>query len=59
MFMECIHLGAIKVIVSFSFEKEGIEIDISDPRKGFGTLSIIFDFLATAASISNSTLSFR
>jgi hypothetical protein len=59
MFMEFIHLGAIKAIITIKFEKKAFEFDISDPKQAFGIMNIIYSILATAASISNSTLTFK
>lgn len=36
MFIELIHLGAIKAIITFRLEKRAVEIDIADPGKAFG-----------------------
>ena len=56
MQMEYIHLGAIKAIITFRIEKKEFEIDIADPKKGFGALNLVYSVCATAASISDSTL---
>lgn len=58
MFIELIHLGAIKAIITFKLEKQAVEIDIFDPTRGFGVLNIFYSVLANVASISNSNLSF-
>lgn len=59
MFIELIHLGAIKVIITFKLEKKAVEFDISDPKRGFGAANLIYSLLAGVASISNSPLSFK
>lgn len=59
MFMKYIHLGAIKANVSFRLEKRAVEIDITNPSKGFGTFNVLYSFLAGIASISNSPLMFK
>lgn len=58
MFIELIHLGAIKAIITFKLEKKAFELDISDPSRGFGVLNMFYTVLANVASISNSSLSF-
>jgi hypothetical protein len=58
MFIELIHLGAIKAIITFKLEKKAVEIDIFDPTRGFGILNLFYSVLANVASISNSNLSF-
>lgn len=59
MFIEFIHLGAIKAYITFKLEKRAVEIDISDPSRGFGALNILYSLLAGVASISNSPLAFK
>lgn len=59
MFIEYIHLGAIKANITFSLEKQAVEFDISDPSRGFGVLNLIYTLLSGVASISNSPLSFK
>ncbi len=54
MFIELIHLGAIKSIITFKLEKKAVELDISDPGKGFGILNLFYTVFANVASISNS-----
>lgn len=58
MFIELIHLGAIKANITFKLEKKAVEIDIFDPQKGFGILNLFYSVLANVASISNSNLTF-
>jgi hypothetical protein len=57
MFMEYIHLSAIRCIVTFKFEKEELEFDISDPgkRKVKG-MNLIEGLMNTVACISGSPL---
>jgi len=59
MFIEYIHLGAIKANITFSLEKQAVEFDISDPGRGFGILNLLYTLLSGVASISNSPLSFK
>ena len=59
MFIEFIHLGAIKVDLTFQLEKKAFEFDITDPRRGFGASNILYSILAGAASISDSSLRFK
>lgn len=59
MFIEFIHLGAIKANITFSLEKQAVEFDISDPARGFGILNLLYTVLSGVASISNSPLSFK
>ena len=59
MFIEYIHLGAIKANITFSLEKQAVEFDISDPGRGFGILNLMYTLLSGVASISNSPLSFK
>ena len=53
-----IHLGAIKAIVTFRLEKKAVELDISDPSRGFGVLNLFYTLIANVASISNTPLTF-
>lgn len=57
--MEYIHLGAIKAIITFKFEKKAVEIDVSDPMKGFGAVTFLYTLFANIASISNSKMHFK
>ena len=59
IFMELIHLGAIKAIISFKLEKKAFEIDITNPMKGFGVLNALYPVLSGIASISNANLLFK
>jgi len=59
MYIEYIHLGAIKINLTFSLEKKAVEFDISDPARGFGVLNVIYTLLSGVASISDSPLSFK
>lgn len=52
MFIELIHLGAIKAIITFRLEKRAVELDIADPGKAFGFANILYTLLAAVASIS-------
>ena len=52
MFIEMIHLGAIKLLITFKLEKRAVEIDIGDPAKAFGALNLAYTLLAAVASIS-------
>lgn len=58
MFIELIHLGAIKAIITFKLEKKAFELDVFDPSRGFGILNLFYSLIANVASISNSSLSF-
>lgn len=57
--MELIHLGAIKAIITFKLEKKAFEIDLSNPKKGFGILMVFYNLLSGIASISNSNFVFK
>jgi hypothetical protein len=59
MFIEFIHLGAIKASITFSLEKKAVEIDVFDPARGFGIFNIFYTLLSGVASISNSPLNFK
>lgn len=59
IFMEFIHLGAIKAIITFKLEKKAFEIDIADPSKGFGVLNALYTLVSGIASISNANLIFK
>lgn len=59
IFIEYIHLGAIKTSISFQLERKSFEIDISDPRKGFGAVNLVYSLLANAASITDSNINFK
>jgi hypothetical protein len=52
MFIELIHLGAIKALITFKLEKKAVEIDVSDPAKAFGFINLLYTLLAAVASIS-------
>lgn len=58
IFIELIHLGVIKAFVTLRLEKKAVEIDISDPGRGFGVFDVLYTFLSNVASITNSPLSF-
>lgn len=58
LFIEMIHLGAIKANLTFRLEKQAVEIDIMDPGRGFGILNLFYTLLSGVASISNSPLTF-
>mmetsp|Transcript_23040 Transcript_23040/g.22420 ORF Transcript_23040/g.22420 Transcript_23040/m.22420 type:complete len:459 (-) Transcript_23040:29-1405(-) len=59
MFMEFIHLGGIMTCVTFHLEKKALEIDLADPKSGFGVGGVFYAIGATAASITNSNLLFK
>lgn len=59
MFIEYVHLSAIKCNITFIMEKKAVELDISDPGRGFGAFNIFYTLMSNVASISNSPLSFR
>ncbi len=59
MFIEYVHLGAIKANISFSLEKRAVEFDVSDPGRGFGFINLLYSLLSGVASISNSPLYFK
>ena len=52
MYIELIHLGAIKAIITFRLEKRAVELDIADPAKGFGAANLFYTLFAAVASIS-------
>ncbi len=58
-YIELIHLGAIKAYITFKFEKSAVELDVTDAKRGFGILNLIFNIMAGVASVSNSPLSFK
>jgi hypothetical protein len=53
MFIELIHLGAIKANITFKLEKKAVELDVTDPSRGFGFLNLLYTLLSGVASISN------
>lgn len=59
MFIELIHLGAIKANITFKLEKKAVELDVTDPSRGFGFLNLLYTLLSGVASISNSPLNFK
>jgi hypothetical protein len=59
MFIEYVNLGAIKANITFILEKKAVELDISDPARGFGFVNLIYTLMSGVASISNSPLSFK
>jgi hypothetical protein len=52
MYIELIHLGAIKAIITFRLEKRAVELDVADPARAFGILSLLYTLFAAVASIS-------
>jgi len=59
IYMELIHLGAIKIIVTFKFEKKAFELDLTSPGKGFGATNIVYSVFTSVANISDSPLAFK
>ena len=59
MFIELIHLDAIKAIITFKLEKQAVELDVSDPGRGFGMFNLLYTLLSNVASISRSPLNFN
>ena len=59
VFIEFIHLGAVKAIITFKLEKRAVELDIGDPEKAFGFVNLLYSFVAALASISHSPISFK
>lgn len=56
MYFRLIHFGAIKINVTFRFEKKALNFDIN---QGFGTLTILYTLLTTFANVSDAPLSFK
>lgn len=54
--MEFVHLGAIKAIITIRLERKAFEIDIANPGRAFGVVNILYNFVASAATITNSSL---
>ena len=52
MFIELIHLGAIKALITFKLEKRAVELDVADPAKAFGFVNLLYTLLAAVAAIS-------
>ena len=52
MFIELIHLGAIKALITFKLEKRAVELDVADPAKAFGFVNLLSTLLAAVAAIS-------
>jgi hypothetical protein len=59
MFIEYVHLNAIKCNITFILEKKAVELDVSDPAHGFGAIGLVYTLMSGVASISNSPLSFK
>ena len=59
MFIELIHLGAIRAIITFKVEKKAFELDVFDPQRGFGVMNLFYTLFSNVANISNSPLSFN
>lgn len=53
------HLGAIKVNVTVRLEKQAVELDITDPVRGFGMVNVFYTLVQGVASITNSPLYFN
>ena len=51
-----IHFGAIKINVTFRFEKKALNFELD---KGFGTLTILYTLLTSFANVSDVPLSFK
>ena len=52
MFVELIHFGAIKALITFKLEKRAVEFDVADPSRAFGVANLLYTLLAAVASIS-------
>lgn len=59
LFVELVHLGAIKANITFRLEKKAVELDITDPARGFGFVNLVYTLLSGVASITNSPLTFK
>lgn len=59
MFIELIHLGAIKAVITFKLEKRAVELDVADPAKAFGFVNLLYTLLAAVASISQTPITFK
>ena len=59
MFIELVHLGTIKANITFKLEKKAVELDVSDPIRGFGIFNVFYSLISGVASISNSPLVFK
>jgi hypothetical protein len=59
MFIEYVHLSAIKCNITFLIEQKAVDLDLSDPGRGFGAFNILYTLLSKFVSISNSPLSFK
>ena len=59
MYIELIHLGAIKELITFRLEKRAVELDIADPAKGFGAANLFYTLFAALASISHTPITFK
>lgn len=58
MFIEYIDLGPIKASITFKLEKQAVELDVSDPARGFGIFNVVYTLISGVASISNSPIVF-
>ena len=59
MYMEVVHLGAIKIIVSFSMEDRASQVDVGQPLSGFGASTFAYSAMSKLVNISDSPLSFK
>lgn len=59
MYIEMIHLGAIKAVITFKLEKRAVEFDVADPAKAFGIVNLFYTLIAAVASISQSPITFK
>lgn len=59
VFFESIILGAIKIIITLHIEKQAFEINIADPKGGFGVFGLLQSVFSTLANISDSPLRFK
>lgn len=56
LYFNMIHLGAIKIKVTFRFEKKALDFDMS---QGFGALTIVYTLATSVANVSDAPLSFK
>ena len=59
MYIELVHLGAIKIIVSFKLEDKAFKLDENSAMNGFKGTSLVYSAFSRVINISDSPLSFK
>jgi len=54
-----IHIASIHTQLTFKLQKKSFDFDFTNPRAMFGILNMIYPFISSLASITDSTLKFN